>query len=53
MWVFKGELSRKTDPHTSQGNGLTPVYIYMRLFKYVNADPHSLNENGSFPKCIL
>ena len=52
VWTFINEFLENADPHTSQENSFSPVYVSMWLLKCEhckNADPFTSQENGFFP----
>ena len=55
MCIFRLELCKNTDPHTSQEYGFSLIYIHMWLFKLnvtENAYPHNSQEYGFSPLCL-
>ena len=55
MWYFNEEFKENADPHTSQENGFSPVWVLMWHFKpdpSENDDPQTSQENGFSPVCV-
>ena len=56
MCFFKLELAEKADPHTSQVNGFSPLFVRMYLFEleFIEyLDPQTLQENGFPSVCVF
>ena len=55
MCLFKDEPYENDDPHTSQENAFSAVWVNMWRLKpdpSENAEPHTSQENGFSPVCV-